>query len=392
MFSRTQAINKILALKKRIKVIQGGTWAGKTYGIIPVLMDRAAKNKNETITVTAESVPVLKDGPIKIFKDVMQDTNRWLQNSWNAVDMAYTFSNKTTIRFQSFDSVGKAKAAGKRHRLFINEGNHIKYDIVDALMMRTEKEVIVDFNPDNEFWAHTEVIGRPDAEFIILTYEDNDQIPESILLELDIKIKKAFKDPLGDWNDEKNVLNNYWANWCRVYIKGEIGNLQGVILQNWDQIPELPEDARLIGRGLDFGYNDPTAIIDIYKWNDFRILDENTYQSGMLNQTIATKLDNNVRTYADSAEPKSIAEIQTCGIHAIEGALKGADSVEYGLQVMQGQKYLVTARSINLIKELRGYIRDDKGKPVGTHHAIDATRYHEMMTISQPESWSNILF
>ena len=71
MFKRTTAINKILALSKRIKVIQGGTSAGKTYGIIPVLIDYAVKHQRSTITVVAESIPAVKNGALKIFIDVM---------------------------------------------------------------------------------------------------------------------------------------------------------------------------------------------------------------------------------------------------------------------------------------------------------------------------------
>ena len=62
MLVRTTAINKILKLKKRIKIIQGGTSAGKTFGIIPILIDKAATNPNIEISVVAESIPHLRRG------------------------------------------------------------------------------------------------------------------------------------------------------------------------------------------------------------------------------------------------------------------------------------------------------------------------------------------
>ncbi len=124
-------------MKARKKVVQGGTWAGKTYGIIPILVDYAARHRNKVVTVTAETVPALKGGAIKDFKNVMRDTGRWFEERWNATDLHYTFATGTKIEFKSFDSVGKAQAAGKRDVLFINEAPYIAYEIADALIGRT---------------------------------------------------------------------------------------------------------------------------------------------------------------------------------------------------------------------------------------------------------------
>ena len=164
--------------------------------------------------------------------------------------------------------------------------------------------------------------------------------------------------------------------------------LEGVIFSNWKTIDNLPKDAKLIGIGLDFGYtNDPTAIIEIYNYNGQRILNELKYQTGMLNSDIAKELPKHVPVYADSSEPKSIEEIKRYGI-TIKGVTKGKDSINYGIDVMQRQEYLVTSNSVNLIKELRAYCWDtDKAgtrlnKPIDTNnHAIDALRYHEMETL-----------
>jgi len=160
------------------------------------------------------------------------------------------------------------------------------------------------------------------------------------------------------------------------------------VFNNWKQIDSLPEEARLIGLGVDFGYtNDPTAIIEVYKYNDTRILNEVCYMTGLVNNDIAKKLPRNITIYADSAEPKSIEEIRRHGLD-IRPVKKGADSIKYGIQTMQDQKYLVTSNSTNLIKELRYYSWDkDKSgnklnKPIDNfNHAIDAVRYHEMMNL-----------
>ncbi|WP_179670501.1 PBSX family phage terminase large subunit [Salinimicrobium sediminis] len=391
-------------MKKRKKVIQGGTSSGKTYGIIPILIDKAAKIPKLKITVVCETIPAAKDGPVDIFKGVMQDTGRWREEGWIGSPMEYTFANGSKIQFKAFDTEGKAKAAGKRDILFINEGNHIPFKIADALMVRS-KEIWIDFNPDAEFWAHTEVLIEPSSELLILTYEDNEALPAETLEDLYFKMDKAFYDPQGDWDDSKNIKSEYWANWCRVYIKGQIGNLEGQVLQNWKILDNLPPEARYTASGMDFGYTqDPSTLIDRYEWNGKRVYDEVLYQKGLLNSDLAKAAKQPIpdRTgqsrliYADSAEPKSIAEIKKHGVK-IYPTEKGKDSINFGIQLLQEDEFYVTARSLNMIKELRKYLWDkDKngqktGKPIdGWNHTIDPMRYIEMKLRLKPKRTTRI--
>jgi phage terminase large subunit len=263
----------------------------------------------------------------------------------------------------------------KFHSLFSNEANHIPFEIADALMIRS-KETWIDFNPDNEFWVHRETLKEHNSEFLLLTYHDNEACPKETIEDLEIKQQKA-------------ETSTYWANWCKVYIDGEIGSLEGVIFNNWKLIDIIPNDARLLGYGLDFGYtNDPTSIIEVYKWNDSRILNEICYQKELSNSQIAKFINTRLPIYCDSAEPKSIAELKRLGLNAY-GVTKGSDSINFGIQTMQEQNYFVTSSSTNLITELRKYAWDkDKrtgeklNKPIDDfNHAIDAVRYHEMETL-----------
>lgn len=388
MFTYTTAIKKLRNIKARKKVVQGGTSSGKTYGIIPVIADKCIKNERLKATIVAETLPAVKEGALDIFKAFMFDTNRWIESHWNASTLTYTFSSGSRMQFKSFDSVGKAKSSGKRDILFLNEANHIAFDIADALMIRS-KETWIDFNPDNEFWVHTETLQEPNSEFLLLTYHDNEALPPETLEDLLIKQDKAFFDVNKDWKDKSNIKSIYWANWCYVYILGEIGNLEGVIFNNWKQIDVIPNDARLLGYGLDFGYsNDPTAITEVYKWNDVRILNEICYEKGLSNAQIAKRINTKMPCYCDSAEPKSINELKSYGINAY-AVEKGSDSIKFGIQTMQEQNYLVTSQSTNLINEFRKYawLKDKKtnetqNKPIDDfNHAIDGVRYHEMMTI-----------
>lgn len=382
MFKVTTCIKKILKLKKFLKGVQGGTSAGKTFGILPILIDLAARTEMLEISVVAESIPHLKRGAMKDFKKIMIATGRWQDAHWNASDFRYKFGNNSVIEFFSADNDSKLRGA-RRDILYMNECNNMTFHAYTELASRTKKAVYLDWNPVNEFWFHEHLLGDDDVDFIIVNYQDNEACPESALK----FIEKA---------KEKAKTSAYWENWYRVYGLGEIGNLEGVIFNNWKQIDSIPDEAELIGIGLDFGYsNDPTAAVEVYRYNGQRILNELIYQKGLLNSQIAKLLPDNVTIYADSAEPKSIEEIRLHG-KRIRATTKGKDSVIYGIQTMQEQEYLVTSSSLNLIKELRNYQWKRDKSNQGTNipiddfnHAIDATRYHEIETLginSKPKS------
>jgi phage terminase large subunit len=381
MFIRTTAINKLLKLKKFVKGVQGGSSAGKTFGIIPIEIDYAIKNPLTETSIVAESIPHLKRGAIRDFKKIMKETNRWIDTSWNASDFRYTFGNESFIEFFSADNSSKLRGA-RRDRLYINECNNIDFNSYTELAMRTKQSIFLDWNPSSEFWFHTDLMNDNDVDFIILNYLDNEAAPQSAI---DFILKAQ----------EKGKVSDYWANWYNVYGLGQIGNLEGVIFSNYQLIDTIPSDARLLGCGVDFGYSvDPTAIVEVYQYNDQRIIKEICYRTGMLNSDIAKVLPKGVPVYADSAEPKSIEEIRRFGI-SIKGVTKGKDSINYGIQVMQGQNYMITKDSTNLIKELRGYCWD-KGKdgktlpiPVGDDHIIDAWRYHEMESLGLKKNFGS---
>jgi len=383
MFQRTSAINKILALKKRIKIVQGGTSAGKTYGILPILIDKACKQPNTEISVVSESIPHLRRGALKDFLKIMKSTQRYVDERYNKTLLKYEFANGSFIEFFSADVDSSKLRGGRRNILYINECNSVSFESFNELSIRTKDECFLDYNPTAEFWVQTELEGQEDAEKIILTYKDNEALDKGIIDQIEKNIKKA-------------ETSNYWRNWVRVYVDGEMGQLEGVVFSNWKQIDTIPNEARLIGIGVDFGYtNDPTSIIEVYKMNETRILNEVTYQTGLLNSDIAKILPRDVPVYADSAEPKSIADISRFGI-TIKGVTKGRDSINYGIDVMQRENYLVTSQSTNLIKELRSYCWDtDKtgkrlNKPIDNfNHAIDAVRYHEMETLGMNKNYGS---
>ncbi len=372
-FKYTTAISRIRRMTARKKVIQGGTSAGKTLAILAVLIDIAAKNKTE-ISVVSESIPHLRRGAIKDFAKVMQWTGRWVADRWNKTLLTYNFANGSIIEFFSADSEARLRGA-RRQVVYINEANNIDFESYYQLAIRTSEAIYIDFNPTHEFWAHTEVLPEQDAELVILTYNDNEALPDTIKRDIELNRTKA-------------ETSAYWANWWKVYGLGQVGTLQGAIYEDFEVVEGIDVSrAKFVALGLDWGFsNDPTALVAIYRQGDCLLIQELLYATGLTNQDIADKLRSLGITraweiVADSAEPKSIEEIYRLGFN-IKPAEKGPDSVRNGIDILKRYKLQVTKDSTNLIKELRSYTwaTDKEGKNTGVpidsfNHACDAMRY-----------------
>lgn len=366
MYVSTTAVKKLVKLDKSVRGVAGGTSASKTISILQILIDKAQSDKNPTLTsITSESVPHLKRGAMRDFLNIMQEHNYFKDERWNKTDYIYTFETGSKIEFFSLDMPHKVRGP-RRDRLFINEANNIPKETYDQLEVRTKSEIWLDWNPTSEFWFYTDLRGKDNVDFIILTYRDNEGLDKQIVESIESR------------RDNKN--------WWLVYGEGQLGEVEGKIYKDWKIIDEVPHEARLVSRGLDFGYSqDPSALIDIYYYNGGYILDEVFVRVGMLNRQIADYINNlsepNVLVVADSAEPKSIAELQENGISVV-GANKGQGSVNQGIQWVQSQKISMTKRSANLIRSYRNYMwqtdKDGNILPKPDHYLsdpMDAVRY-----------------
>lgn len=385
----TTAVKKILAILKRKKIIQGSSSAGKTIAILIILIDKAIKKPMLEISVISESIPHLKKGALKDFIKIMKSTGRWIDKNYNATDRIYRFSNGSYIEFFSPESV----LGSRRNILYVNECNNITYADYHQLAIRTSDEIYLDFNPSSEFWAHTEVMNEPNAELIQLNYLDNESRPSNVDEEFGIAIEKAKKE-----KEQGLPITSYWQNWVKVYVYGEIGNLQGVIFNNWRQVDDVPISAKLVARGKDFGFtNDPTTLTGVYQEGNKLYLDEEIYETGLTNSDILLKyvelgISKKDSIVADSAEPKSIEDIKRAGYN-IEAAQKGGDSIIKSIDTLQQFEILITKRSLNIIKEFRNYKWkvDKAGKALNepvdhNNHAIDGVRYVALNKINKPST------
>jgi phage terminase large subunit len=274
----------------------------------------------------------------------------------------------------------------RRNILYINEANNLNYDAFLQLQIRTDGDIYLDYNPTSSFWVHTEVLSQPNTELLVLTYKDNQALSNEIVKQLEA-------------NREKAKTSTYWENWCRVYLDGLVGSVEGTIFNDYEVIDKIPDEASLLGYGLDFGYSqDPAALIALYKYNDQIVVDEVVYQTGLLNSELASIMKQNGITeevFADSAEPKSIHELKRFGFK-VKPVEKGKDSINYGIQILQQKHMLVTRRSRNLLDEFSKYMwkKDKNGgydtSPIDAYnHGCDALRYIAMMKLGQRKEASN---
>lgn len=366
-FSDTTATRKVFSLKKRIRAVAGGTSASKTISILVWIIDycQTYQTRNKLVSVVSQSHPHLEKGAILDFENIMKDRGYWKQERWNQTKHTYTFETGNKLEFYSVDTYGKAHGP-RRDVLFINEANNLPYNIADQLITRTREIVWMDWNPSEEFWFYTEIKDkRDDVDFLTITYKDNEALDQVTIME--IESHKGNKQ------------------WWQVYGLGQLGEIEGRIYKGWNLIDEIPPEARLERRGLDYGYsNDPTAIVDVYKWNGAWIWDEVCYQKGLSNKNIADILNNQeeqVIVVADSAEPKSNDELIMYGINVLP-AHKGQGSVNHGIQIVQSQRIFVTKRSVHIWKEYQNFLwKVDKNGHIlnipeaGLDHAMDAGRY-----------------
>lgn len=355
---------------------RGGTRSGKTYSTLQFLhlLIPQSDKAGDITSVVSETLPHLKRGAIRDFEKIVGHALKDDPN-WNATDFIYTYTNGAKLEFFSADSSDKVLGPARK-RLFVNEANHIGHETFRQLAVRTTGLIMIDYNPASTFWAMEKVELKDNCVTIVTTYKDNEFLSPEQVAEIE-----SNKDD---------------ANWWRVYGEGKIGQLDGVVY-TFDQIDALPEGVEASSLkecyGIDFGFtNDPTSIVHVLADTGRKHLyiDEVAFKRGMTNADIADALrlagvSPTAEIFADCAEPKSIAEIKQEGFN-VQACDKDAptrsDKLKFQILWMQGWKFFVTKRSLNIINELRNYVwaKDKDGNQLNQpidkfNHSLDALRY-----------------
>jgi phage terminase large subunit len=361
--------------KEKIVVEQGGTRSGKTYNILLfIIFKYCTDNVGKTITICRKTFPALRGTVMRDFFDILKSQEIYREEFHSKSTHEYHL-NGNLVEFISLDQPQKIRGR-KRDFLFCNEANELTFEDWQQLIFRTTERIVIDFNPSDEFhWIYDRVLTREDTEFYQTSYLDNPFLSDTIIKEIERL---------------KYIDENYW----RVYGLGERGKSRSLVF-NFTTIPFVPENAKLVGRGLDFGFtNDPTALVETYVEGDNMYVRELLYRTGLTNQDIGNELkrlelDRRDEVWCDSAEPKSIEEIHRMGWNT-KKTFKG--DITIGIDIIRRYKLFATDDSINLIKELKNYkyIEDKNGqltnKPIDAfNHTLDALRYSVVNRLSKPK-------
>lgn len=367
----TSAFEKIEAMHAHINIIQGGARAGKTVAVLMLLCDLSFEVHDKVIHIVSNSYPNLENGAMLDWKRLLRGTGR--ERYWRVNQVKHSWENLCTgtqVKFVACDAED-ALGAGRDY-LFVNEANRIDFETFRQLNIRTTGTIWIDFNPVNEFWAHTEIMAkRNDWEFVKLTYLDNEAIPEGVLA--------ALLESRGDGQN----------NWWRVYGLGEIGSLEGNIYEGWLPYEELPEKTTLKRYGVDFGFsNDPTAVVAVYE-------DENNelyIKTEILGTKILTpeligrcKKLPDALFVCDNARPEIIAEMAANGLRAIGCDKTPGEKMNgkrYNIELVQRRKVHYFSGDKDLEREYLTYAwRKKKTGEVldepedGNDHIMDAVAY-----------------
>jgi phage terminase large subunit len=346
----------------RIIVNQGGTRSGKTFSLTQYLICLALTGKY-SISVCSVAFPHLRKGAMRDWRKIMEDYKLYDPGAHMKTEQLYTYPTGSYVEFFSVDNQLKVRGPG-RDILFINEANIINYETFRQLLLRTKRAIFIDYNPADEFhWLYDKVLTRPDCYFIKSTYKDNPFLP---------------KEQINEIESYREADPNFW----RIYGEGERGHSEGVIYTHW-----APYSGRITGNsvfGLDFGYNNPTALVRVTEHDKNIYAEEYLYQSRVTNSELIGLLKqlvtNHETIYCDAAEPQRIEEIRRAGFKAVSAN----KNVKDGIDFIKSRKLFIHEGSANLLKEIKSYkyksktqkITNEPEEPLKLNdHGLDSLRY-----------------
>lgn len=353
MIYHISTYHKIKQVKSKIKVIQGGQGAGKNVSIAQILIEKA-NEKKRLITVMTDTYDNLKDGSIADFKNQFYECDLDWEKAYNKTDKDLKIG-QSIIQFRYISDTKKSAGKSKRRDiLYINEANKIGWEVAGTYIGRTHDEVYIDYNPDFEFWAHTQVPklkdkeGNSISEQIVVTYLDNEMLPDN-----EVNFIESRKD-----NEE----------WFRVYGLGLTGFYSERRIYKYEFIKEIPKTAARIYSGMDFGVSpDPTILIDVWNEGNKLYVDEvfclnnlmpekikGAERMSIVDQMEIVNHNKGQLIIADSAGRTEIDDLRKHSYN-VQGVKKVAGSQLMGINKLKGYDIYLTERSTNIKKGIEDW-------------------------------------
>lgn len=374
------------------QIFYGGSASGKSVFVVGQRTVFDVMNGGRNYLITRQVGRTIRNS---VFNEIIKVIAEWNVSklfSVNKSDMVITCTNGYQILFAGLDDVEKLKSItpmkGVITDVVIEEATETERASVKQLEKRlrggdekTKKRMTLLFNPILQtHWIYQEYF-----ENIGWANDQKEYHSENLSI-----LKTTYLDNRFLTEQDKARLENetdpYYHN---VYTLGNWGVLGSVIFKNWtvEDLSEMQAQFDSPHHGLDFGYSSDPAAVAVTHYDrahkTIYFYDE-LYECGLTNDLLANDVRNKIgENYVtcDSAEPKSIAELQQYGISA-RAAGKGKDSVLHGIQWLQQQKIVLGVNCINARNEMQQYKwKEDAGGnamavPLDkNNHLIDALRY-----------------
>ena len=359
----SRVFQDLLETDKRICVFQGSSRASKTYNILIWWISKLLNEDDKVLSIVRKTLPALKGSVLRDLKEILIMFEVYDPDKWHSVDGYYQLGTNT-IEWFSVDDETKLRGR-KRDYLFINEATEVSYDEYIQLALRTSSRIVIDLNPSLwKSWIY-DLENEPDVFYTIVTYKDNPFLDKSLIKEIE---KLQYRD------------QNLW----RVFGLGQKGIPTRVVFNHQQIYHSLPLDAKLLGYGIDFGFNDPSTLVAVYKFDESIYCEELLYLRNVTIPDFIYKIKDlgiNLREdfICDSANPQAITEMSRNGINA-KPVKK--DTILSGIDQIKRANFFINSQSSNLIDEVNSYVwkSDKNGNNLDepedkNNHILDAIRY-----------------
>ena len=350
----------------------GGARSGKSYSICQLFVEFLFTGENRNMLITRKTLPALRMTTYGVFINLLKSYNLYDVRKHNKTERTYTFkSNKIT--FTSIDDHNKMKSS-EWNKVFFEEGDEFTYDDYMSIKLRMSaphapgdpNQIFIALNPsDQNDFINQRLMGLPDVDIIRSTYLQNKPfLPPAYIEEIE-KLKDT--DP------------EYWT----IYGLGEYSRSRKRIYENWEEVPIIPEAGGEDFYGLDFGFNNPTALTRIKVVEGIPYVQQRIYKSGMLTGDLIKELGKLIPSkksfiYADPEDKRAVEEIYAAGFNIIPAVKE----VRNGIDFVKRYPIRYTQDSPEIKKESKKYSwKSDKAgnildEPVKVDdHAMDSIRY-----------------
>jgi phage terminase large subunit len=347
--------------KVRFIINQGGSRSSKTYSLCQMMIVYCLTTPGKMVSIVRKTFPILRGTVMRDFIEVMRELDLYEEKNHHKTEQIYHFPNGSQIEFFAADNEQKLRGR-KRDVLWVNESNELNFEEFTQLNMRTADKLIFDFNPSENFHWLYDLISRPEAILIHSTYKDNPFLPESQVKEIE------------------NLIQ-YDESYYKIYALGEKGTGKTTIYTHWKHYEHLPEIKETY-YGLDFGFNHPTALIEVNIIDNTCYVKEIIYKEGLTSTDLIKMMDElqiskKKEIICDYARPEIIEDLRRKGYNA-KNAIK---DVKDGIDSVKSSGLFIHKENINLLKEVSSYKWKVNGdivldEPVKVYDdAMDAMRY-----------------